>query len=270
MMVSKEKILGYTGSVIFCGIMLLILYFTFLFTKIEAQEQGVLVNFGTVDWASGTFEPNGARPVTPVEERVITSPDERPSVQPERNPPVITQTTEPTVAIDTAEKQKERQRERERLEQERREQQERQRKEAEQRRIDAQMQGAFGVGETPNGSEGTASSASGNQGSAQGNAPVGSYVGVGGYGGFDLAGRTLGTGGLPRPAYSAQEEGKIVINITVSPQGNVISAAIGKGTNITNEAMRSSATEAARKAKFNAITGNNNQSGTITYNYKLN
>jgi TonB family protein len=269
-MLSKEKIFGYIGSVIFCGIILLFLYFTFLFTKIEAQEQGVLVNFGTVDWASGTFEPNGAHPTTPVEEREITSPDEIPSVQPERNPPVITQTTEPTVAIDAAEKQKERQRERERLEQERREQQERQRREADQRRIDAQMQGAFGVGATPNGSEGTAASGTGNQGSVEGNAPTGAYEGVGGYGSFSLSGRTLGAGGLPRPAYSVQDEGKIVINITVNPQGNVIVAEIGKGTNITNQTMRNSAMEAARKAKFNAITGNNNQSGTITYNYKLN
>jgi TonB family protein len=132
------------------------------------------------------------------------------------------------------------------------------------------MEGAFGAGETANGNEGTASSGAGNQGSIQGNAPTGSYVGVGGYGGFDLAGRTLAAGGLPRPAYSVQEEGKIVINITVDPQGKVISAEIGRGTNITNPSMRNSALEAAGKTKFNSIKGNNNQSGTITYNYRLN
>jgi TonB family protein len=75
----------------------------------------------------------------------------------------------------------------------------------------------------------------------------------------------LGAGGIPRPAYSAQEEGRIVVNITVDPQGNVMLAEIGKGTNINSDAMRKSALEAARKTKFNRINGNDNQSGTITY-----
>ena len=77
------------------------------------------------------------------------------------------------------------------------------------------------------------------------------------------------SGGLPRPSYNSQEEGKIVINITVDPNGNVILAEIGRGTNIDNASMRKSATDAARRAKFNKIQGSNNQSGTITYIYKL-
>jgi TonB family protein len=273
MIISQEKITGYTGSAIFCGLLLLLLYYTFLMTKTETKEEGILVNFGTVDWAAGTFEPKpeGNTRQIPAENTETTP---LPTVpQPEKNPPTITQNTEPTAALDDAERQKERQREQERLERERLEQQERQRQEAERRRIEAidrQMEGAFGAGEAAGGNEGTASSGAGNQGSAQGNAPTGSYVGVGGYGGFDLAGRTLDAGGLPRPAYSVQEEGKIVINITVDPQGKVISAEIGRGTNITNPTMRNSALEAARKAKFNSIKGNNNQSGTITYNYRLN
>ncbi|MDR1436634.1 MAG: energy transducer TonB, partial [Candidatus Symbiothrix sp.] len=59
-------------------------------------------------------------------------------------------------------------------------------------------------------------------------------------------------------------------SIIVNPQGNVLSAEIGRGTNITNSAMRTSALEAARKAKFNSVERMENQSGTITYNYKLN
>jgi TonB family protein len=274
MKITKEKIIGLAGSTVFCGIAALILYFTFLFTQIEAHEEGVLVNFGTVDWASGTFEPRAEKssPEIPAASKPNIRP-EKTVVQPEQNPPAITQETEPTVAIEAAEREKERKR----LEQERQEQQrlaEEQRKQAEeQKRINAinqQMQGAFGAGETSKSSEGTASGGSGNQGSTQGNAPVGSYVGVGGYGGFDLSGRTLGAGGLPRPSYSGQEEGKIVISIIVNPQGNVLSAEIGRGTNITNNVMRNSALDAARKAKFNTVERNENQSGTITYNYKLN
>ncbi|MDR2388444.1 MAG: TonB family protein [Tannerellaceae bacterium] len=92
---------------------------------------------------------------------------------------------------------------------------------------------------------------------------------MGGYGTFNLNGRSIGSGGLPRPEYSVQEEGRIVINITVDPKGNVIFAEIGKGTNIDNSSLRQSALNAARKAKFNTISGSNNQSGTITYNYRL-
>jgi TonB family protein len=270
MKITKEKIAGWIGSALFCGIVALILYFTFLFTKVEAHEEGVLVNFGTVDWASGTFEPRPERnsPDIPVENHENILPETKP-VQPE-NPPAITQNTESTAAIEAAERQKKKRREQQQQREQQREQQRREEEEKRIRAINQQMQGAFGAGEVPKGNEGTASSGAGNQGSAQGNAAVGSYVGVGGYGGFDLQGRTLGAGGLPRPSYSAQEEGRIVINITVDPQGNVLSAEIGRGTNITGNEMRNSALSAARKAKFNTINGNNNQSGTITYNYKLN
>jgi len=61
-----------------------------------------------------------------------------------------------------------------------------------------------------------------------------------------------------------------VVEITVDPQGNVIKAEIHlRGTNIDNASMRKSAIEAARKTKFNAISGKQNQIGTITYNFRL-
>ncbi|MDB8954279.1 energy transducer TonB family protein, partial [Parabacteroides merdae] len=116
---------------------------------------------------------------------------------------------------------------------------------------------------------GDTGSGTGNQGSPFGNSDHGANEGVGGYGSFNLNGRSIGAGGLPRPAYTIQEEGRIVINITVDPKGNVIFAEIGKGTNIDNGSMRKSALDAAKRAKFNSISGANNQSGTITYLYKL-
>lgn len=109
----------------------------------------------------------------------------------------------------------------------------------------------------------------GSQGSGSGSGSGSSSSKGGGYGEFNLNGRTLGVGGLPRPTYFGQDEGRIVINITVDPKGNVIFAEIGRGTNIDNANSRNSALEAARKAKFNNIEGNNNQSGTITYKYSL-
>ena len=135
--------------------------------------------------------------------------------------------------------------------------------------ISNKVAGAFGMGSQEGNSQGDAESGTGNQGSPFGNSDHGANEGVGGYGSFNLNGRSIGRGGLPRPAYTIQEEGRIVINITVDPKGNVIFAEIGKGTNIDNGSMRKSALDAAKRAKFNSISGANNQSGTITYLYKL-
>jgi TonB family protein len=117
--------------------------------------------------------------------------------------------------------------------------------------------------------QGGGRSSKGNQGSPFGNSDLGPSQGVGGFGAFSLSGRTLREGRLNRPAYTAEIEGKIVIDITVDSNGNVILAKIGKGTNISNASMRDSAIDAAKNTKFNKIQDTNNQDGTITYIYKL-
>jgi len=61
--------------------------------------------------------------------------------------------------------------------------------------------------------------------------------------------------------------GKIVVEIAVDASGNVVSATIGQGTNITEASARSAALSAARKAKF--TKGERTEIGTITYNFKL-
>ncbi len=270
--VTTEQIVGFSGSAIFCLLIILFLYFTFLHTKVNAGEEGIFVNFGTVDWASGTFEPKqeGENREIPT---LDTSPETQ-QIQSPETPPVITQNIEQTVAIeDTKEKEKRIEQERQDAEKRRLVEEQRKKAEEEQRKreaINRQMSGAFGVGETPKGSEGTDNSGSDNQGSNQGNAATGSYSGLGGSGDFDLSGRTLGGGGLQRPAYAAQEEGTIVIEITVNPRGNVINADVRlKGTNIENSSMRRSAIDAAKRTKFNSINGTQNQIGTITYRYTL-
>ena len=75
--------------------------------------------------------------------------------------------------------------------------------------------------------------------------------------------------GLPRPVYNVQDEGMVVVNITVNPAGYVIATSINLKTNTVNASLRRAAEEAAKKARFNAIDGLNNQSGTITYYFKL-
>lgn len=107
------------------------------------------------------------------------------------------------------------------------------------------------------------------KGSPEGNAAQGLSAGVGGYGSFDLGGRSIGEGGLPRPVYNVQDEGMVVVDITVNPAGYVIATGINLRTNTVNPTLRRAAEEAARKARFNAVDGLNNQRGTITYFFNL-
>jgi TonB family protein len=138
--------------------------------------------------------------------------------------------------------------------------------EAAQRRV----AGAFGRGAKMEGNRGSAATGTGTEGSREGNGTTGAKNGSGGYGTFDLGGRSLGTGGLPRPAYRVQEEGKVVVNITVNPAGAVIATGINLSyTNTQNPVLRKAAEEAARKARFNAVDEMNNQVGTITYYFNL-
>jgi len=268
---TREQLYGIVGATFFCLIILIILFFSVLRTIIPQEEAGVLVRFGNVNLAAGTFEPfntGSARPVVeiPPPLPVAQTPDQ----------PAITQDMEETVSVADAQKKKEEEKKREeqrRVEEEQKriadaEAQHRAEEARRQQAIQDQVAGAFGTGGAT-GSHGTAASGIGNQGSPFGNSNQGADSGVGGYGEFSLAGRTTGAGGLPRPAYIIQEEGRIVVNITVNPNGDVISVAIGRGTDIDNAQMRQSALEAANKAKFNSIRGTTNQSGTITYRYNL-
>lgn len=278
---TKDDIYSVAGSIAFHLVILLILWFTALKTIVPEEDGGVLVNFGNVDAATGTFEPKYTGQELPQETTTPPPPTPAPNVEAPKEE-LVTQDIEESVAINEA-KKKEEKRKKEEAEKKRKEEQEKERirqQEAEKKRladeqrkkeqaISNKVAGAFGMGSAQGNSQGDAATGTGNQGSPFGNSDHGANEGVGGYGSFNLNGRSIGAGGLPRPAYTIQDEGKIVINITVDPKGNVIFAEIGRGTNIDNASMRKSALDAAKRAKFNSISGANNQSGTITYLYKL-
>ncbi|MCL1942644.1 MAG: TonB family protein [Candidatus Azobacteroides sp.] len=273
-MKDQNKLYGFIGTLIFHGIVLLCL-FIFYFTSPVIQESGgVLVNFGNVNEAEGLFEPNNKNP-----EAVIPEPSEPAPVipEPEVKQNIISQEIEKTVHIENPKKKEEDKRKKEQELKQRQEQQrlqaeadkQRREEQAKAARINNMAAGAFGAG-TGQGSQGS-SSGQGNQGNPFGNSDRGSNSGVGGLGGssFSLQGRSLGVDGLPRPTAAIKEEGRIVVNITVDPKGNVLFAEVGGGTDISDATMRKSAVDAAKKAKFNSITAANNQTGTITYRYLL-
>lgn len=276
---AKDDISALLATLAFHAVLVGILWFSVLRTEIPADAGGVLVNFGNADISAGLFEPGNTGNSLESIPEAAQPPASRETPQAEE---LLTQDMEESVSLDDEGKREEEQRlleeeqrlreERERQRQEQLEAERRRQEEEQQRRVLAiqnKVAGAFGIGGSGSPDQGSAAEGTGNQGSPFGNSDHGADEGVGGYGSFNLNGRSIGAGGLPRPSYTSQVEGRIVIDITVNPKGDVIYADIGRGTNIENASMRQSALEAARKAKFNSISGANNQSGTITYVYKL-
>ena len=138
--------------------------------------------------------------------------------------------------------------------------------------IDNRLKAAFGSGVASSGSKGDASQGSGVQGNPFGATPDGELQGVGGYGGYSLAGRGL-LGELPRPQYdSSNDAGTIVVDIVVDARGRVTDARIrvsgSEGSAASNANLRRSAVEAARKASFEAVAKAGNQQGYIVYYFR--
>ena len=288
----KNKVTGLVGTLVLHAV-LLVLLFLIAISKPKAQEEGgVPVMLGNMEMAQGNADPYTLTDVDILDEPQL--PTEVSAPEPVPAPPVesemITQEDEPTVAVPKKETpkptpkkeavkkeapKKEPVKPKEKTEAEKRAEAERlaAEKKAAEEKVAAEaaakrIAGAFGKG-TQMGSKGNADSGNGIQGSPTGNAAEGQTTGVGGYGTFDLNGRSLGPGGLPRPVYNVQEEGRVVVTITVNPAGQVIQTSINKRTNTVNAALRKAAEDAARKARFNAVGGVNNQTGTITYYFKL-
>lgn len=113
----------------------------------------------------------------------------------------------------------------------------------------------------------------GNQGDPNGSPLTGNRIGGGNGNGnvpsFSLAGRGYLT--LPSPKYNSQAEGKVVVEITVDRNGNVVKASPTiKGSTVQDEKLFEAAKDAALKAKFNVKQdAPPYQTGTITYNFRL-
>lgn len=269
----KGKYIGMAGAFLVHMVFILLLILVGFSLPEPEEEGGVPVMLGEVPDAFGAADPSLVK--------VDVMPEEpAPPVQESVEQEIITQETEETVAIKpkTEPKKKEEVKKKpvkpEKTEAEKAEEArklaeakaERERKEAEEA-ARKRVAGAFGKG-AQMGSKGD-TKGEGVQGSPTGNAPTGAASGTGGYGTFNLNGRSIGEGGLPRPVYNVQDEGRVVVTITVNPAGHVIATSINRQTNTVNPALRKAAEDAAKKARFNAVSGLNNQTGTITYYFNL-
>ena len=229
----------------------MLFYFTFPRPEIPDEASGVLVQLGTIDEASGTFQPemSGQNVADAMEAEI---PDEASEES-------ITQDIEESVAVPDKKKEEKKQPEPEKKTQP---------KPEVDNRIKNQVANAFSKGNAGS-NRGTSDRGSGAEGSPNGNSTTGAKHGSPGYGDYDLGGR------LPIPQYDASnDEGTIVVSIYVDAQGKVTQAAAtpsgSRGTAYANLTLRARAEAAARKAVFERKPGAVTERGTITYYFRQN
>ena len=275
----KGNLSGILGTILANGAIVGILLLVGFAPPTDQDDGGVPVIMGDVSESQYNYDPKTMVDVEIMENTQMAEATAIPSVDDE----LITQEEEETIVVEKKKEtpkketpkqeakkvvektEAEKQAEAKRLAEEKAERERKAAAEAAAKRVS----GAFGKGTAMEANKGT-STGSGMEGSTQGNSTTGEKDGSGGYGSFNLNGRSLGEGGLPRPVYNVQEEGIVVVTITVNPAGAVINAEINlKETRTTNSTLRKAAIDAAKKARFNTVTGLNNQAGTITYNFKL-
>ena len=257
MKVTKSQIQGAVATLAVHAVAVVLLLLLVMRTPQLEAESGIPVMLGNTELAQGHTESYQFTEVSSVKSdvpNIENAPQTQPKPQVEE--PLITQPDEPTVEMPTPEEiEAQKRAEAERLAAERAAQ---------------QMASAFGKG-FEMGSKGTAeeAAAEGTQGSQEGVAGADKAVGIGVQGTFDLNGRSISGSGLPVPVNTVQDEGRVVVNITVNPAGQVIATSINRRTNTVNPDLRKAAEDAAKRARFNKIDGVDEAHGTITYYFKL-
>jgi len=237
----------------------LLLFFGFRTPLPLPAEQGILVNFGTDENGSGPVEPSldqvaaqqeTVQPKTP-EGNLTQDYEEAPAIEKkETKKPVQKQKKTPQVVTNKEKKTT-----------------------TEEPKVNPK---ALYTGRKTEGGESSSegeTTGTGNQGVLNGS-PEATVHGPGGGTGnsgisFSLAGR--GSLSLPAPEYSYQVEGKVVVEVLVDREGNVISATPGvKGSTTLNKNLLNAAKKAALTAKFNRKPdAPAAQKGTITYHFIL-
>lgn len=299
----SEHRTGLIGTLVTHGVILIfLLYFGILITKPATPpfEEGILVNFGDSETGLGLEEPApgerdpSVKPIESASEKIVLPPPPAKKVSAADDEPIVTQDVEKTVAVKTTKKkvvekvidpekqrlaEEERLQKAEQLRQQKEEQQRLAQAAAEQRKIgeiNSRAKNVFGGGgkgspDSKSTSQGI-TYGTGNQGVPQGSANAERYGPGGGIGNgvsFSLDGRTSQS--LPKPRYPGNEEGVVVVQVTVNKSGLVTKAEAGvRGSNTADPELISAAKKAALQAKFNV---DNNapayQTGTITYRFVL-
>jgi len=258
-----EKKYGIAGTFIINTLIVLILLFTYIsLSKPESTEGGILINFGDAESAEGLNEP--AMNNQPYSESQASR-----SYSEETDDGLLTQDNEeaPAVKPKVTAKQTVTKQSNETV-------QPKTKPEPEKPQVNTRaLYKRPGQSTTESGSSEGIYKGSGNMGDPTGTTESDNYTkGLGGSGGigFSLEGR-IPVGNLIEPEYKIQQEGIVVVKITVDRSGKVISADPGKkGTTLGNTQLWEAAKKAALESKFSeSKNAQERQEGYITYHFKL-
>ncbi len=266
----KSHIVATVGTVLFLFLLFLLLWFIYIGVPEREEDEGILVAFGTVAEAGGTFaEEPAAQPAQSV------APPPAPQ-KPSTNDLMTQEDEESLVLAKQREEEEKRKRAEEELLIRQRKEAEaaaeaeriaREKALAEQRAKEQQaIENANKLGSLFGSAQSSEQGTGSTKGEGQQGNPVSKGITPGGDA-WSLNGRSL-RGTLGKPTAGGVQEGKVVVSIRVNAAGKVVSASIGQGTTISEKETQRAAIVAAEKAVFTA--GEGDVFGTITYYFKNN
>ncbi|WP_282162652.1 energy transducer TonB [Ulvibacterium marinum] len=293
---TRHKKKSFTLTTLLLSVLLLILFYIGLTYMDPPIENGISVNFGTMDFGMGNQQPKEKIRSEPVD--IPEPPNEPEEVQEtvvpeevveeevvEKEPAaekVLTQENEESIKIKKAQEAKRKadeaakkaKAEAERIAREKREAEERAQKEreAKKKKLDELIGGINKSDGNASGSEGDDNRA-GDKGSPDGDPYATSYYGSpgsgSGTGGYGLNGRSLVSKGKEKQ--NCNQEGRVVVKIVVDRNGNVVSATPGvKGTTNNDPCLLDPARKTAFKHKWNLDSNAPSQQiGFVVVNFKL-
>jgi TonB family protein len=246
----KDKGIAIVGTIVVHALVLLVLFLMAFRTPLPLPgEEGVEVDLGMMDQGMGNIQPE--KPAIPM----AAQPQQQ---QNKSKEDIVTQNDDEAPAIEKPKNTKPKQ----------------ETKPVEEPKPTVNQKALFKGSNNPQagGSEGITGQP-GDQGKPNGLAGIKKYDGNGGKGngtGYDLGGR--GAKSLHRPDDDFSEEGRIVVDIWVNRNGQVVRAEVAtKGTDIISNSMRQKAIQAAKRSTFASDPdAPEEQHGTITYTFVIN
>lgn len=266
----QSHIIAFFGTLFSLCLILLLLWFLKLTAPVYEEEEGIIVSFGNAEEGGGMPDVSHIDEITQVEQIPMPSLPTLPS-----DNDFIVQEDEESLALkkQTVEEEANRKAEEEALKRRRKEEEARaeaeriarekalaEKKAKEQEAIENANQFAALFGQV-----GTTEGANGENEATNATSGMGNPSGKG-YGSIDNATWTLqgrNCRHIPKPSEEFNQTGRVVVNIIVDLEGNVTSASVGDGSNISDRETQRLALESARNAKFSK--GETTQRGTIVY-----
>jgi TonB family protein len=283
--VKKSKVYGLIGSTLSTTILLLVMWFVVLSVPGSTESEGFLISLGDNEDAGGSgYAPSGKTSgliSTEAPTRKSTKTYDAPT--PTVKQTIFTQTENSVTTDQQNEKAKERKIQNElnvqKADADKRKADQNRKEQSAINKASA-VNGLFGGNNgtsgggkgTGNGSGRGTGSGTGTgkgSGSGSGNGIQGNPAGRGtsGVGSTFRLGNRNYAGNPAKPNYPKDVEGKITVIIRVNENGSVTGTSIGSPTTISDSEMRRDAMSAANRTRF--TPGKNVETGSITYNYKL-